>query len=82
MPGYTHHRESMLKHAYNGVPGYAVQRLVLHPETNPWHGGQSLTAAVPEYMLEGVRVWANAAAPGTGIILVLPRIEDVRHTSP
>jgi len=81
-PPYVHDRAKMLEHVHDGVAGYATQSLVLHPETRLLRG-RSLVDDAPEYVFEGVRLWAAAAAAATPrgdvaagrVLLVLPRVE-------
>eukprot|EP00588_Corethron_pennatum_P010129 CAMPEP_0194273190 /NCGR_PEP_ID=MMETSP0169-20130528/6581_1 /TAXON_ID=218684 /ORGANISM="Corethron pennatum, Strain L29A3" /LENGTH=671 /DNA_ID=CAMNT_0039016069 /DNA_START=209 /DNA_END=2220 /DNA_ORIENTATION=+ len=82
-PPYVHNRAKMLDNVHDGVAGYAAQSLVLHPETRPLLGG-SLVDDAPEYVFEGVRLWAGAAtatAPRGSVeagrvLLVMPRVEN------
>jgi len=82
-PPYVHNRSKMLDNVQKGVAGYTTQSLVLHPETRIHHGG-SLGRDIPEYVYQGVRLWADAAtgamqeknAEAGRVLLVMPRVED------
>lgn len=70
-----HNRSAMLADLVAGTGGFNNQYVVIHPETKSLWNGLSLMD-VPEYVFEGVRVWARAVPQGTKVLLVQPRSQD------